>query len=66
MDSGLASSVRPGMTLDGSHCIKDVPAQPLARPREATVHASVTDARRMEQQITIVAARSPIVAKNDF
>jgi hypothetical protein len=42
------------------------PAQPLARPREAAIHASVTGARRMAQQITIVAARSPIVAKNDF
>jgi hypothetical protein len=30
------------------------------------LHASVTATRRTEQQITIVAARSPIVAKNDF
>jgi hypothetical protein len=30
------------------------------------LHASVTATRRTEQQITIVAARSPIVARNDF
>jgi hypothetical protein len=30
------------------------------------LHASVTATRRTEQQNTIVAARSPIVAKNDF
>ena len=64
--SEWSPSVRPGMTLDGSHRVEDAPAQPLARPREAAIHASVTGARRMAQQITIVAARSPIVAKNDF
>jgi hypothetical protein len=41
-------------------------AQPLARPHEAAIHASVTGARQIAQQITIVAARSPIVAKNGF
>jgi hypothetical protein len=46
--------------------LEDAPAQPLARPREAAIHASVTGTRGMAQQITIVAARSPIVAKNDF
>jgi hypothetical protein len=40
--------------------------QLFAVRREAAIHASVTGARRMAQQITIVAARSPIVAKNDF
>jgi len=30
------------------------------------IHASVTGTPRMQQQITIVAARGPIVAKNDF
>jgi len=38
----------------------------LARPREAAIHASVTGMLQMQQQITIGAARSPIVAKNDF
>jgi hypothetical protein len=38
----------------------------LCRATRRAIHASVTGARRMAQQITIVAARSPIVAKNDF
>ena len=42
------------------------PVAALGAATRSAIHASVTGARRITQQITIVAARSPIVAKNDF
>jgi len=42
------------------------PRSPWRGHAKRAIHASVTGPRRMAQQITIVAARSPIVAKNDF
>ena len=67
------------ISLERTRCLKDSASGKLGLLRSALwgaehamrcakdiLHASVTATRRTEQQITIVAARSPIVAKNDF
>jgi len=63
MHSGLAPSVRPGMTL--AIASETRPRSHGAATRRA-IHASVTGTLQMQQQITIAAERGPIVAKNHF